>query len=313
MTWTTDDIADLTGRRALITGVTGGLGTQIARELARHGASLVVTARDAAKAEATVASVRAETPGVEIDVVSLDLADLADVRRAAQEVLQRWDRIDLAINNAGIMIPPFRETVDGFELQIATNHLGHFAWNAHLWPLLRDSSARVVAVSSIAHTTVNGIDLRSLTPAGSPRRYKRWQSYGESKLANLLFSQELHRRASAARLGVVSVAAHPGVASTELTKTGFGVGGGGPIGFLMHHGTHLVAQSARAGSLPVLQAATDPSLSGGEYLGPQGFRGMRGRPGPAGMTRTARDPELARLLWEASENATGTPFPVAEG
>src|SRR5688572_5723130 len=115
MTWTTDDIGDLTGTRALITGVTGGLGTELARELARHGASLVVTARDAAKAEATIASVRAETPDAEIDVVSLDLADLADVDRAAGEVLQRWDRIDLAINNAGIMIPPFRETVDGFE------------------------------------------------------------------------------------------------------------------------------------------------------------------------------------------------------
>ncbi|GAA1744497.1 oxidoreductase [Aeromicrobium alkaliterrae] len=311
MTWTTDDIGDLSGTRALITGVTGGLGGEIARELARHGASLVVTARDAAKAETTVAALRSEVPGVQVDVVELDLADLGSVARAADDVLARWDRIDLAINNAGIMIPPFRETVDGFELQIATNHLGHFAWNARLWPVLRDSSARVVAVSSVAHTTVHGIDLRSLTPEGSPRRYKRWQSYGESKLANLVFSQELHRRVTAAGLDVTSVAAHPGVASTELTKTGFSVGGGGPIGFLMHQGTHLVAQSARAGSLPVLQAATDPGLTGGEYLGPRGFRGMRGKPGPASMTRSARDPELARLLWETSERAAGADFTIA--
>jgi len=310
MTWTTDDIGDLTGQRVLLTGVTGGLGGEIARELARRGASLVVTARDAAKAEASVAQVRAAAPDAEIEVVALDLADLGSVAEAAAEVAERWDRFDVAINNAGIMIPPFRQTVDGFELQIATNHLGHFAWIARLWPLLRDADARIVAVSSIAHTTVHGLDLRSLTPEGSPRRYKRWQSYGESKLANLLFTQELHRRAAAAGLGVTSVAAHPGVASTELTKTGVGVGGAGPIGFLMHQGTHLVAQSARAGSLPVLMAATKPDLTGGEYFGPQGFRGVRGKPGPASMTRTARDPELARLVWEASERAVGLDFPV---
>jgi NAD(P)-dependent dehydrogenase (short-subunit alcohol dehydrogenase family) len=311
MTWTTDDIGDQTGRRVLLTGVTGGLGGEIARELARRGASLVVTARDADKAEASVAQVRAVAPDAEIDVVALDLADLGSVAEAAATVAERWDRIDVAINNAGIMVPPFRRTVDGFELQIATNHLGHFAWNARLWPILRDSSARVVAVASVAHTIVHGIDLRSLTPEGSPRRYKRWQSYGESKLANLLFAQELHRRVTAAGLGVTSVAAHPGVASTELTKTGVGVGGAGPIGFLMHRGTHLVAQSARAGSLPVLMAATSPRLTGGEYLGPQGFRGLRGKPGRAGMTRTARDLELARLVWEASERAVGHAFPVA--
>ncbi|WP_229052984.1 oxidoreductase [Aeromicrobium sp. Leaf350] len=311
MTWKTDDIGDLSGTRALITGVTGGLGTQTALELARHGASLVVTARDAAKADATLEKLRREVPDVEVDVVTLDLADLASSRSAADQVLESYDRIDVLVNNAGIMTPPFRRTVDGFELQIATNHLGHFLWTARLWPLLRASQARVVAVSSIAHTTVSGIDLRTLTPEGSPRSYKRLQSYGESKLANLLFAQELQRRSAAAGTGVVSVAAHPGYASTELTKTGFSVGGGNPLTFLMHQVTKVVAQSARAGSLPVLQAATDPALKGGEYLGPRGLGGVRGKPGPASMTRAARDPELATLLWEASERAVGETFTVA--
>src|SRR5690606_38047661 len=157
--------------------------------------------------------------------------------------------------------------------------LGHFAWTARLSPVLDASAARVVTVSSLAHTIVKDVDLRSLTPAGSPRRYGRWRSYGESKLANLLFALELQRRAAAAGSSVVSTAAHPGFASTELTKTGWSVGGAGPVGFVMHQGTRLVAQSAHAGALPVLQAATDPTLSGGEYLGPQGPKEVRGRPG----------------------------------
>lgn len=311
MTWSTDDIPDLTGRRVLLTGVTGGLGRHTSVELARHGAELVVTARDEAKADETVAWLEREVPGASIEVVALDLADLESVDAAAADVTRRFDRIDVAINNAGIMIPPERRTAQGFELQIGTNHIGHFAWTAALWPLLRDSAARVVAVSSMAHTTVQGIDLRSLTPEGSPRTYQRWQSYGESKLANLMFALELDRRVAEAGVsGVVSVAAHPGFASTNLTKTGMSVGGSSPVGFLLHQGTKLVAQSGRAGSWPLLMAATDPSLSGGEYLGPRGFRGVRGRPTQVGMTRVARDPDLARLLWEASEQAIGRPFDV---
>lgn len=311
MTWSTDDIPDLSGRRVLLTGVTGGLGRHTSLELARHGAELVVTARDEAKADETVAWLTREEPGAVVDVVALDLADLTSVDTAAAEVSKRYDRIDIAINNAGIMVPPERRTAQGFELQIGTNHIGHFAWTAALWPLLRDSAARVVAVSSIAHTSVKGIDLRSLTPEGSPRTYQRWQSYGESKLANLMFALELDRRIAEAGLpGVVSVAAHPGVASTNLTKTGVGLDGFSPLGFLMHQGTKVVAQSGRAGSWPLLMAATDPTLSGGEYLGPRGLQGVRGRPTRVGMTRVARDPDLARLLWEASEQAIGRPFDV---
>ncbi|MFT4187408.1 MAG: oxidoreductase [Aeromicrobium sp.] len=308
--WTTDAIGDQSGRRFLITGATGGLGTETARELLRHGASLVLTARNADKAKATEATLRKEAPDADIEVVALDLADLAQVERAADEVRERWDRIDVLVNNAGIMIPPFRRTADSFELQIGTNHLGHFAWTARLWPLLAASQARVVTIASLAHTAARRVDLRSLTPEGAPRRYQRWPVYAESKLANLQFAQELHRRTQAAGSGVVSVAAHPGFASTELTRTGWSLGGLGPVGFVMHQGTRVIAQSARDGALPQLQAATDPALTGGEYLGPQGFRGLRGRPGKAGMTRAARDPEQAAALWEASEKAVGVAFDV---
>ncbi len=312
-TWTTDDIGDLTGQRWVVTGVTGGLGTEIVRELAEHGAAITATARNAAKADATVSRLRADVPDIDIEVVELDLADLDSAKRAAGQVVDSHERIDGLVNNAGIMATPWNLTPDGFELQIATNHLGHFAWTGRLWPVLDASDARVVSVASLAHTMVKGIDLRSLTPDGAPRRYQRWQSYGESKLANLLFALELDRRASAVGSRVISTAAHPGFAATELTKTGWATGRGrsGPLGALMHGATRIVAQSAHAGALPILQAATDPGLTGGEYLGPQGYRGIRGRPGPAAMTRAARDSGLAERLWAASEAATGEIFSLA--
>lgn len=310
MSWSTDDIPDQTGRRAVITGVTGGLGLHTAIGLARKGADLVVTARDAAKAEAAVARIAKDSPGTSIDVVTLDLADLADARRAAADVAKAYDRIDVLINNAGIMIPPRSETKDGFELQIGTNHLGHFAWTAGLWPLLDASDARVVAVSSVAHTSVGAIDLTTLTPEGSSRRYRRWQSYGESKLANLVVALELDRRAKAAGSGVVSVAAHPGYASTNLTKTGMSVGGLSLPGIGIHQVSKIIGQPASHGAWPLLMAATDPTLTGGEYIGPSSFGGMRGRPKLVGMTRAARDEQLADDLWAASETAVGVTFAV---
>jgi NAD(P)-dependent dehydrogenase (short-subunit alcohol dehydrogenase family) len=310
MTWSTDDIPDLTGRRAIVTGVTGGLGLHTAIGLARKGAELVVTARDAAKAEDTVDRIRVDVPDATIDVVPLDLADLADARRAAADVARAYDRIDILVNNAGIMLTPQSQTKDGFELQIGTNHLGHFAWTAGLWPLLDASSARVVSVSSVAHTSAGSIDLTSLTPEGSARRYRSWRSYGESKLANLMFALELDRRAKASGSGVVSVAAHPGYAATNLTKTGPSVGGLSLPGIGMHQLTRLVGQPASHGAWPLLMAATDPSLTGGEYVGPGGFKGMRGRPELVGMAQVARDEELADDLWAASEAAVAAEFTV---
>lgn len=310
MSWSTEDIPDLTGQRAVITGVTGGLGLHTAIGFARNGASLVVTARDSAKADETLSRIAQDSPGTSVDVISLDLADLADTKRAAAEVATTYDRVDILVNNAGIMVPPRQQTKDGFELQIGTNHLGHFAWTATLWPLLDASDARVVTVASLAHRLARGFDLRTLTPKGSPRRYRRWQSYGESKLANLVFALELDRRAKAADSRVISVACHPGYASTNLTKTGPSAGGLNLPGMGMHQITRIIGQPASHGAWPTLRAATDPHLAGGEYVGPASVGGTRGRPVLVGMDRLARDEHLADEIWTASEAATGVNFDI---
>ena len=235
-------------------------------------------------------------PDVTVDVVSLDLASLADAKRAASDVVaalrpRRHPRQQRRHHGDAAQ----RTTVDGFELQIGTNHLGHFAWTATLWPLLKASDARIVTVSSLMHARATGIDLRSLTPEGSPRRYWRWKSYSESKLANLSFALELNRRVKAAGLGVVSVAAHPGYALTNLQKTGTSIGGGvnALAGTAFQQVSRIVAQSAEMGAWPLLLAATDPSLTGGEYVGPSSLGQTRGRPearrhDPLGPRRGAR-------------------------
>jgi len=312
MSWRTDDIPDLTGKRAVITGVTGGLGFHTALELARHGAELVVTARDTTKGHESVDRLREEVPGASVDLVLLDLASLADAKRAASEVASTYNGVDILVNNAGIMATPKRKTEDGFELQIGTNHLGHFAWTATLWPVLKASDARIVTVSSLMHAPAAGIDLRTLTPEGSPRRYFRWTSYSESKLANLSFALELNRRVKAAGLGVVSVGAHPGYALTNLQKTGTSVGGGinALAGVAFQQVSRIVGQSAAMGAWPLLLAATDPTLTGGEYVGPSSVGQTRGRPKLVGMTRWARDEDLADNLWTASEQASGVEFAV---
>lgn len=307
MSWSTDDIPDLTGRRVLVTGVTGGLGEHTAITLARHGADLVVTARDAAKAKPIVDRLRATGQG-EVELLDLDLADLGSVRSAAESVLSAYDRLDVLINNAGVMAPPKRRTADGFELQIGTNHVGHFALTGRLWPLLRDSSARVVFVSSQAHRITRGVDLRSLEPGGDPRAYQKWRSYGESKLANLMTALELADRA--AGTGVVSVAAHPGYAATDLQRAGPELGGGPTLqSRAMTLLNKVVAQSAAAGAGPLLVAATLPGLASGSYVGPDGVAEARGRPTLVGTSSIARDRDARRGLWAASEAATGVSFP----
>lgn len=310
MTWSTSDIPDLDGRRAVVTGFTGGLGLATAIELARHGAALTVTARDTAKGEEYLQRLHSAVPDADAELALLDLADLDSTKRAASGIAEKHQKIDLLVNNAGIMAPPLRTTADGFELQLGTNHLGHFAWTATLWPILTASSARVVAVSSMMHTRARGVDLAALTTAGSSRPYRRWRSYSESKLANLIFAMELDRRVKAAGLDVVSVAAHPGYASTNLQGAGFKLGGSAVTSVAMHQVSRVLGQSAAHGAWPLLMASTDPTLTGGEYLGPTGFGGMRGRPKHVGMTKYARDEQLADRLWDASEAAAGVTFGI---
>ncbi|TDW94436.1 NAD(P)-dependent dehydrogenase (short-subunit alcohol dehydrogenase family) [Kribbella pratensis] len=300
MTWSTADIPDLTGRLALVTGATSGLGYETAFELLRHGADVLVAARNPEKA-AQAAETLTQKAGRAPTVLELDLADLASVQRAAEEVVKSYDRLDLLINNAGVMAPPYRQTLDGFELQLGTNHLGHFALTGRLLPLLVKGS-RVVTVSSFMHKTVRGISEDDLQrPAG---RYRKWESYGKSKLANLLFMLELDRRARAAGADLLSVGAHPGYAATHLQAAGPELAGRARQARLWGAATRLVAQSAAAGAWPSLYAATYPDLRPGSFVGPSFFE-YRGTPKVVLPTRTAQDPELAARLWAWSVEATG--------
>ncbi|MGO4257646.1 oxidoreductase [Marmoricola sp. RAF53] len=299
--WTLADVPDLSGTRALVTGVTAGLGTETARELLRTGAEVVLVARSADKLDATVAGLAAEIPHAKVHPVIIDLADLASVRRGAAQAAEIGP-LDLLVNNAGVMALPYAATVDGFERQLGTNHFGPFLLTGLLLPqLVASGRGRVVAVASQAHR------LARRAPLGDPRqhtgRYSKWGAYGASKLANLMFTFELDRRLRAAGLPVTALAAHPGYSATELVgKTG-GVGGS-----IMTAATTLLGQRAELGALPTMMAAT-ADLPGSTYVGPDGPAQMRGYPRVVKARRLAYDEDAQRRLWSLSEEATGIRYP----
>lgn len=288
--WTASDLPNLEGRTAVVTGANSGIGRVAARELARAGARVILAVRDVAKGEAATAGFAGRA-----EVRALDLADLASVRAFADG----WDGdLDLLVNNAGIMATPEGRTKDGFELQIGTNHLGHFALTNLLLPHVTD---RVVTVASGAHRT-GRIRLDDLN---WERGYKAWPAYGQSKLANLLFVLELQRRLTEAGSSVRALAAHPGWTATNLQQhTGSRV-----QDTLMAVGNKVLAQSDDMGALPTLFAATQ-DLPGGSYVGPGGFQEMRGHPTLVGRSMAASDTETARRLWRLSEELTGVTFPL---
>ena len=305
--WTADDIPDLTGRRAVVTGATSGLGEVTAVELARHGTHVVLTARDADRGEQAAARVRAAAPGASVQVGALDLADLSSVRAFAADVADdvAGEPLDLLVNNAGVMAVPARRTVDGFELQMATNHLGPFALTGLLLPaLLRRPGARVVTVSSFVHR-FGALRLDDLM---SEQSYDPWQAYYRSKLANLLFMRELGRRAAAAGVDLVSTAAHPGWARTNLQYVGPRTSGRRGGVTVARAANSVLGQSATTGALPQLRAATDPGVRSGDYFGPRGLGEQRGLPRRVGMSRAARDDLAARSLWDTSERLTGVRY-----
>jgi len=301
--WTEALISDQAGRIALITGANSGIGLEAARMLAARGAHVVLACRTRSKAEAARESILTVTASAEVSLVDLDLSSLASVGAAAAEVRTRFDRLDLLVNNAGVMATPYERTVDGFELQFATNHLGHAALTAHLLPeLLATEGSRVVTVSSLAHR-MGRIDFDDLQ---SERRYKAWRAYGQSKLANLLFTFELQRRLDSAGAGTIAVAAHPGISETNLATSTGGIGG--RLMALTRPLTKVFSQSAHAGALPTVRAATDAEVRGGEYYGPSGFMEQRGAPERVKASASANDAEVARRLWEVSVELTGVPF-----
>ena len=290
--WTLDDLPDLTGRTFVVTGANSGIGLVAARGLARAGARVVLAVRDVAKGEKAAAGIDGTT-----EVRQLDLADLDSIRAFADA----WDGgLDVLVNNAGVMAVPESRTKDGFEMQIGTNHLGHFALTNLL--LLRIAD-RVVTISSFAHRS-GKISLDDLN--WEQRRYQRWPAYGQSKLANLLFTLELQRRLAEADSDVIAVAAHPGYAATNLQKrTGSFLQNG-----IMWVTNRVLAQSDEKGGLPTLYAATQ-DVPGGSYVGPDGFQEQRGHPKLVGRSDAGQDEDVARRLWELSEELTGVSFPLA--
>jgi NAD(P)-dependent dehydrogenase (short-subunit alcohol dehydrogenase family) len=280
-----------------VTGANSGLGLHTSIALARHGARVLMACRNPERAQAALARARGEVPAASVELVALDLASLSSVEAAAKEVASRTDRLDVLVNNAGIMAVPQGTTEDGFELQIGTNHLGHFALTGRVLPLLLAAPApRVVTVSSYAHK-IGSIDFDDLMGSS---KYRRWRAYGQSKLANLLFTLELDRRGGGRPM---ALAAHPGYANTHLQQ-GQGMRFFEP---LMRLGNRIAAQSDAQGAWPSLRAATDPEAHGNQYFGPHLLE-LRGHPVPTGRTRAASDLDTARRLWEESERLTGVTF-----
>lgn len=306
MTWTPP--SDLTDTCVVLTGATGGLGFHVARSLASRGAEVFMTVRDLRRGAGLVERLTEEAPQARLQLLEADLADLGSLERAARELRERTPSVDVLVNNAGIMLAPDVRTVDGLPLQMGTNHLGHFAWTAHLWTHLAPAG-RVVTVSSVAAASARRLDLDAWAAPSMRRRDRRWRAYAESKLANLLFTRELARRLSAGASARTAVAAHPGLAATEITQTGMAMGH--PVlGWLLTRAIRPGLQSAHAGAQPILRAALDPTLTSGDYVGPSWPGHTRGRPVLVRMPSRAHDEELAARLWSASEQAVGLAFPV---
>lgn len=297
--WTFDDIPDQTGRAAIVTGANTGIGFETARMLAQKGANVVLACRSLEKGNAAVERIMKDKPAGTASAEALDLSDLESVAAFAKGFVSRRERLDLLINNAGVMVPPFSRTRQGFELQFGTNHLGHVALTARLLPLLEQTAgARIVVVSSTAHT-VGRIQLDDLN--WDRRSYSAWAAYSQSKLANLLFALELQRRLEARGSKVTVTAAHPGYTATDLQRTS------GVVRLL----NPLFAMKPADGALPTLRAATDPAAVGGSYWGPSRLFELNGPPALARIARRAKDTVIAARLFEESEVLAGVSFKKA--
>jgi NAD(P)-dependent dehydrogenase (short-subunit alcohol dehydrogenase family) len=301
--WTAADVPDQTGRVAIVTGSNTGLGYETALVLADRGAHVVLAVRDVEKGNAAAARLVGRVPRAAVTVQPLDVGSLQSIRTTAAEIKSAYPRIDLLINNAGVMYPPKQLTKDGFELQFGTNHLGAFALTGLLLEnMLSVDGSRVVAIASVAHRIQAAIHFDDLQ---WERSYNRVAAYGQSKLSNLLFTYELQRRLAAKDEPTIAVAAHPGLSNTELMRH---VPGSGLPGFRQVFG--LVTNSPEIGALATLRAATDPDVIGGQYYGPDGFRELRGHPKLVESSRQSHDQDVQGRLWSVSEELTGVTYPV---
>ncbi|MCX6495373.1 MAG: oxidoreductase [Actinobacteria bacterium] len=304
--WTVADMPHLEGKTAIVTGATAGLGLVSATELAARGASVTMAVRDVTRGERAARIIRDAYPGAVVSVAKLDLASLASIREFSSRYIKSHKRLDILMNNAGIMGVPQREvTADGFEAQFGTNHLGHFALTGLLLPLIKKTSgARIVTVSSNLHKTgvMNFDDLMGAV------KYKPWAAYGQSKLANLLFTSELQRRLVAAKVDAIAAAAHPGWSNTSLMMSGPMKGRGAFMKWLGQSVTNRMAQSASMGALNQLYAATVSDVEGNDYIGPKGKNEQSGYPHKAGRSVAAKNTTDAKRLWDESEKLTGVSY-----
>jgi NAD(P)-dependent dehydrogenase (short-subunit alcohol dehydrogenase family) len=294
--WDSTKIPDQRGRVAIVTGASSGIGYETARVLAEKNATVIMAQRSLEKGNAAAEMIRSENAAADIEVFELDLASLDSVRRFAERFKESYSRLDLLINNAGVMMPPYTKTTDGFELQFGTNHLGHFALTGLLLERIRNTpGSRIVNVSSSAHHYGN-LDFDDLN--WGKRSYRKMRAYADSKIANLYFTNELQRRLDEAGVNTMVTAAHPGWTATELQRHA------GVLKFL----NRFVAQDITMGALPTLCAATAEDAGACDYFGPEGWREMRGHPKKVEVNPRAKDTEKAKKLWEISEKLTGIAY-----
>jgi NAD(P)-dependent dehydrogenase (short-subunit alcohol dehydrogenase family) len=292
--WTDNNIPDLTGQTAIVTGANTGLGKETAKVLAGKNAAVIMAVRNTKKGEGAALEILKQFPKATIKVMEMDLSSLKSVKIFADTIVKKYKQINYLINNAGVMVPPYAKTEDGFELQIGTNHLGHFALTGHLISLLKATpGARIVNVSSIAHYSGN-LDFDDLN--WEKRKYKAATAYGDSKIANLYFTYELARKIKGSDLKVT--AAHPGWTATDLQRNS------GLFSFL----NHFFAQKSSMGALPTLRAATDPAAQSGDFFGPDGFKEIKGFPVNVESNKLSHNETIAAKLWDISEKLTGVKF-----
>lgn len=305
MSYSENDIPNLSGKTAIVTGATGGLGFETARMLAEHGARVILAGRNSGKGDAALRQIRTQAPRADIAFEMIDLGSLASVAAFSSRMLAQGQPVDILVNNAGVMTPPTRKTTsDGHELQIGTNYLSHVALTAHLMPLLMAApAARVVSLSSVA-ARQGKIDLSNL----QSQPYRPMVAYSQSKLACLMFAFELQRQSEANGWGITSIAAHPGIARTDLIANGMGEKG--PAGFVRRYLSFLFAPVPQA-ALPTVFAATAPDAVPGGYYGPQSMMETRGKVGVAATPQAALDDSVSRRLWDTAIELTGVPFPRA--